>query len=107
VIKFKLATLDEVKHALPEILVANVIFAAWKSDVPLHYIIYDTKGKSLVIEYVKGKLNIYDNPIGVLTNSPGFEWHLTNLRNYINISPKSASDQKIKNKNVSQRIKPI
>ena len=25
----------------------------------------------------------YDNPLGVLTNSPSFDWHMTNLRNYI------------------------
>jgi len=26
--------------------------------------------KSIVIEYVGGKLNVYDNPLGVITNSP-------------------------------------
>ena len=43
-------------------------------------------GKSIVIEYVGGKLNVYDNPLGVITNSPAFDWHMTNLRNYINFS---------------------
>src|SRR5581483_5533427 len=40
----------------------------------------------LVIEYLDGQLHLYDNPVGVLTNSPQFEWHLTNLRNYINLT---------------------
>jgi choloylglycine hydrolase len=30
---------------------------------------------------------VYDNPIGVATNSPPFDWHLTNLRNYVNQTP--------------------
>ena len=32
-------------------------------------------------------MNFYDNPLGVLTNSPGLEWHWTNLNNYINLQP--------------------
>ena len=34
------------------------------------------------------KINsFYENPLGVLTNSPGLEWHWTNLNNYINLQP--------------------
>ena len=36
--------------------------------------------------FVGGKLNVYDNPLGVVTNSPTFDWHMTNLRNYVNLS---------------------
>ena len=25
---------------------------------------------------------VYDNPVGVITNAPTFDWHMTNLRNY-------------------------
>jgi choloylglycine hydrolase len=40
-----------------------------------------------VIEYVNGgQMNLYDNPLGVVTNAPEFGWHLTNLRNYVNLS---------------------
>ena len=28
---------------------------------------------------------MYDNPIGVMTNSPEFSWHLQNLRQYIGL----------------------
>ncbi|MFP4049908.1 MAG: linear amide C-N hydrolase [Desulfovermiculus sp.] len=27
-------------------------------------------------------MQIYDNPVGVVTNNPYFDWHLQNLRNY-------------------------
>ena len=32
-------------------------------------------------------MHIFDNPIGVLTNSPGFQWQMTNLNNYLNLKP--------------------
>jgi len=28
-----------------------------------HYIVHDASGKSIVIEYVGGKLNVYNNPL--------------------------------------------
>jgi choloylglycine hydrolase len=42
--------------------------------------------RAFVIEYVEGKLNIHDNPLGLMSNSPAFDWHMTNLRNYVNFS---------------------
>ena len=42
-----------------------------------------------------GKLKVYDNPLGVLTNSPTFDWHLTNIRNYVKISAVDAGPLKI------------
>lgn len=83
------ATVDEVREGLAGIKVGNVEFAAWKAVPPVHYVIHDASGKSLVVEYVGGKLNLYDNQIGVITNAPEFSWHLTNLRNYISLSPKN------------------
>ena len=47
----------------------------------------DITGRQVVLEIVDGKLNFYENKLGVLTNSPGFEWQITNLNNYINLYP--------------------
>jgi choloylglycine hydrolase len=33
---------------------------------------------------------VYDAFLGVVTNSPGYDWHLTNLRNYLNLSPQAS-----------------
>jgi choloylglycine hydrolase len=43
-----------------------------------------------VVEPVNGALKVYDNPLGVMTNAPTFDWHLTNLKNYVKISPVNA-----------------
>jgi choloylglycine hydrolase len=53
---------------------------------PAHYILNDASGKCVVLEYVGGELKVHENPLGVMTNSPTFEWHLTNLRNYVNLT---------------------
>jgi choloylglycine hydrolase len=80
------ATVDEVRANIGKIVVPAVVFKEWGFSPPVHYIVQDASGKSIVIEYVDGKLNIHDNPLGVLTNSPTFDWQMTNLRNYVNFS---------------------
>jgi choloylglycine hydrolase len=80
------ASVDEVKANIGSILVAATVLKQWGFSPPVHAIVHDASGKSIVIEYVGGKLSVYDNPLGVITNSPGFDWHMTNLRNYVNFS---------------------
>ena len=87
--------IEEVKAAISKVIVYNAVFPPWKATMPLHYIITDVKGGSIVIEYVDGKLNIYDNPTGVLTNAPDFKWHLTNLNNYIKMSPQAGTARSV------------
>ena len=69
-----------------KVVVPSVVFAGWGFAPEAHYIVHDPTGKSVVIEYVDGKLNIHDDPLGVITNSPNFDWQMTNLRNYVNFS---------------------
>jgi penicillin V acylase-like amidase (Ntn superfamily) len=76
-------TTAEVKAALqaqPVILTALSVMG--NSKTPFHYVLHDRSGAAIVIEYVGGKQMIYDNPVNVMTNGPGFSWHLTNLSNY-------------------------
>ena len=41
-------------------------------------------GAAAVVEWVEGVRNVHENHIGVATNSPPFDWHMINLRNYVN-----------------------
>jgi choloylglycine hydrolase len=84
------ASVEEVKANIGNIVVPAVVFSGWGFAPEAHYIVHDASGKSIVIEYVGGKLNVHDNPLGVLTNSPTFDWHMTNLRNYLNFSMTNA-----------------
>ena len=78
---------EDIKKGLPQIFVSNVEFGPWKMIAKMHYSFHDMTGKSIVVEYVKGKLNIYDNPTGAMANEPPFDWQLMNLENYLNLSP--------------------
>jgi choloylglycine hydrolase len=81
------ADVDEVRARIADISVVPVALAALGTVPPLHYMVSDANGRSLVLEYVDGALRVYNNPLGVLTNSPGFDWQTTNLRNYLFLSP--------------------
>jgi choloylglycine hydrolase len=81
------ATVAEVKAALPKIKVNQAPQATFKGPVPTHMTLHDATGASLVVEYVGGALHMYDNPTSVLTNAPAFDWQITNLGQYVNLSP--------------------
>jgi choloylglycine hydrolase len=77
------ATVAEAVAAIESVVV-------WASPLPvigvppLHLVLHDRAGDAAVIEWVGGTRAVHENPIGVVTNSPPFDWHLTNLRNYVN-----------------------
>jgi len=52
---------------------------------PLHFLLHDATG-SAAIEFRPEGMSVVDNPIGVGTNGPFLDWHITNLRNYVGIS---------------------
>lgn len=66
--------------------------------LPFHYGISDKQGNSIVVEFADGKMNVYDNPVGVMTNDPAFPWHVQNLSNYTftNVDKNSAQLGKLK-----------
>ena len=88
-------TVEEVKSALESIKIVPVYID--KNGVPsptAHWRVSDPSGASIVIEIIdNGRITIHDNEVGVLTNSPGFEWQVLNLNNYINLLPGTAKPQ--------------
>lgn len=82
------ATIEEVKESLGNVVIAPTVVKAWGDQTPpFHYIVFDRTGKGLVIEPLNGKLVTHETALGTFTNSPAFDWHMTNLRNYINLTP--------------------
>ena len=80
------ATVDEVKANFDKVVLLPVVVEAIEQPAPVHFVVHDRSGKSVVIEPLNKSLKIYDNPLGVVTNSPTFDWHMTNLRNYVNLT---------------------
>lgn len=59
-----------------------VVAAISPNPFPQHYHVVDKTGDNIVIEFTNGKMNVFDNPVAVMTNGPDFPWHLENLNNY-------------------------
>ncbi|NIZ03725.1 linear amide C-N hydrolase [Thalassospira lucentensis] len=81
------ASCEEVKSALEANQVQVGAPKFLQNLLPLHYPIHDDQGNSIVIEFIQGEIKIYDNPVGVLTNQPPFPDQLSNLRNYVDLTP--------------------
>jgi choloylglycine hydrolase len=80
------STVEEVKANFNKVVLVPVVLEAIEQAAPVHFVVYDRSGKSVVIEPLDKSLKIYDNPLGVMTNSPTYDWHMTNLRNYVNLT---------------------
>lgn len=59
---------------------------------PLHWLLADRE-RSIVIESTEAGLQIYQNPVGVLTNNPPFPYHLHNLANYMQLTPEPPANK--------------
>ena len=79
------ATVDEAALLLKRINLADIPFSEQLPLSPLHWIIADRDG-AITVESVKEGLKIYENPVGILTNNPPFDYHMHNLSNYMGLS---------------------
>ena len=79
------ATLQDALDLLKKVSLVNEPFNTEFPLTPLHWLLSDETG-SVVIEPMTEGLKIHDNPIGVLTNNPPFDYHMCNLNNYLNLT---------------------
>lgn len=89
------SSVDDVAPLLKNIQIVGVADPVTQKAAPLHWIATDRSGKCIVIEQTKTGLEVIENPIGVMANSPDFRWHLTNLRNYMEISTTQKKECKL------------
>lgn len=80
------ATVQEAEEKLKTVCITHTAFKDGYPVAPLHWHIAD-KDRSLVLECTEDGMHIYENPVGVLTNNPPFPFHLTNLQNYMHLTP--------------------
>lgn len=89
------ATIAEVKEGLSSVRIWGN-FVAQMGSVPLvHIALHDSCGENLVVEFIRGKIKLYDNPVGVLTNEPRFKFHIHDLKRYNALSPSTPSNTTI------------
>lgn len=83
------STVGDVRQALNEIEVwGNDVLQA---ELPVHFSIHDTAGGSMVVEFMNGLAQVYDNPVAVTTNAPPFPWHLANIGTYVGLTALDAA----------------
>lgn len=76
------ADLSEVREKLKNLQITDEAFSPQLPASTLHWMVADRTG-SLVLESVAEGLKIHENPVGILTNSPPFDYQMCNLRNYM------------------------
>ena len=84
------ATIDELKSGLKGVRIVGL-----DKTAVVHWRIGEKSGRQVVLEIVNGVPHFYENQVGVLTNAPGFKWHITNLNNYVNLRAGSAPKEQL------------
>ncbi len=85
-------SIEDAKMLLSSVSITNEAFSEALQPTPLHWMISDSES-SIVVESTAKGLAVLDNPVGVLTNSPTFDYHMANLNNYMGISNKPVQNR--------------
>lgn len=92
------SSLDAALKMLNALHITDDSFSDSLPPTPMHWLIADTEG-SAVIEPLKGGVEICKNPVGVLTNSPPLDYHLTRLSEIISLHPGTPENRLFTNEN--------
>lgn len=95
------STVSEVRGVFDNLNITNTAFMDNMPVTDLHWMI-SHGNDCIVVEQMQDGLKVYDNPLGVLTNNPPFDYHLINVNNYINLTPNCAKNRFSNKINLSQ-----
>lgn len=98
------SSVADVRRLIERLNIVNTPFSSSLPLAELHWIISD-KNESITLESVRSGINVYDNPVGVLTNNPPFDMQMFNLNNYMALScdtPKNSFSDKLSLKTYSR-----
>ena len=84
------ATVQEVQEALNNgsfpLVFDQKVNLAGIDTLEIHHTIYDKTGAGIIIEFTNKGRTVYENTVGVCTNSPRYDFHMINLRNYVELN---------------------
>ena len=86
-------TAEEAAQAVINVGVSSFVVKDWGITPPTHYLFTDASGKSVVLEFTASGATVYQSPLGVVTNSPAYNWHMTNLANYVGLTDMAPSPE--------------
>lgn len=86
------ANLNQAEKILKNLNLVDIPYSSDYPLSPLHWIIADRE-RAITVEPTASGLHIYENPFGVLTNNPPFDYHMHNLCNYMNLTREEPSNR--------------
>lgn len=88
----KCASVKDTRKYLESLKIVDLSFTSRMPAAPLHWMLADSK-ECLVLEAVKDGLKVHQNPFGVLTNNPPFDYHRMNMVNYLNLTAQNPENR--------------
>lgn len=79
------ATVQEARVLLACTQVMDIPFSESVPNSPLHWHVAD-KREAIAVECMADGMHIHDDPVGVLTNNPPFDFHRQNLTQYMGLT---------------------
>lgn len=79
-------SLGEARALLKRLNIVDTAFSPDLAPATLHWMIASREG-AVVVESTRDGLHFYNNPVGVMTNEPPFPYQMTNLSNFMTVSP--------------------
>lgn len=84
-------SLDKVKNTLARTAITSESFSDDLPATPLHWMFADKSG-AIAVECSAEGLKVYDDPVGVLTNEPSFDFQLLRLADYSALGPRPSKN---------------
>ena len=78
-------SISQVREKLRSLNLVDIPYSKQFPLSPLHWIIADADA-CLVVEPMADGIRVFEDPVGVLTNNPPFDFHLHNLAGYLNLT---------------------
>ena len=85
-------TVAQAKKLLQRLNLVKINFSDAFPLSPLHWILSD-RTQSITLEPMPEGLKIYDNPVGVLTNNPPFDYQMYHLASFMNLTRHPAQNR--------------
>ncbi len=84
----KCASVKEAEEIIKSLNITNIPFSTELPVAELHWLIAD-KDRTVTLEATKEGINLYENPVGVLSNNPSFPMQMQRLNDYMHLSPEN------------------
>ncbi len=78
-------TVEEAEELIARINITDEAFCEDLPPSPLHWLVAD-RHKAITVEQTKEGVKVFQNPTGVLTNSPTFDVQMFHLSNFLSVS---------------------